>query len=61
MRISIILEDQDISGPTDTALRFINKKNANNLTPLQIALSLKNRNIKNALILIGGGADIGTR
>lgn len=42
------------SHPTDKALSFINKVDANGLTALHIAL--KNENVKTALILLNAGA-----
>ena len=51
-------KEDHVDGPTANALRFINKKDAKGLTPFQIALSHKNQHIKNALILIGSGANI---
>ena len=54
-------EAQDIDGPTALALHFINKKNGQGLTPLQLALSYKNQHVKNARTLVLHGADPNVR
>ena len=51
-------ESESVDAPTSMALHFINKKDANGLTPLQVALSSKNQCIKNAISLILSGADV---
>ena len=40
----------------EDAMKFINKKDSHNQTPLQIALN--NKHVENAKILINFGADI---
>ena len=52
------MDDETVDAPTSMALHFINKKDADGLTPLQVALSSKNQCIKNAISLILSGADV---
>ena len=52
---------EHVDAPTSMALHFINKKDAKGLTPLHVALSLKNQCIKNAITLILSGADVHVR
>ena len=55
------MDNLTADAPTSMALHFINKKNAKGLTPLQVALSLKNQCVNNAVILVLNGADVNVR
>ena len=57
----ICRQAQDIDGPTAMALQFINRKNGQGLTPLQLALSYKKQHVRNALTLVLNGADPNVR